>query len=179
MRSRGDGGRRRHGGGRVFVRLRRGSAEHCRRPGELERQFEGSSKVDLYHSCTIPKFYLVKIILISFSLFSVRTWWRRSGWFLGGFGATSGGVLRRSSRRIRLRASDVKMTVVDPADSSRFRFSHAAKEERWRDAIVSSRAVAVVSLQMNGLWKYCSPDVIFREFGLRHRLRNEKSKLSE
>ena len=28
-----------------------------------------------------------------------------------------------------MRASDVKMTVVDPAESSRFRFSHAAMTE--------------------------------------------------
>ena len=71
------------------------------------------------------------IRLIAFYIFHVSTWWRRSGWFLGGLGATSGGVLRRSSRRIRLRASDVKMTVVDPAESSRFRFSHAAIRERY------------------------------------------------
>jgi hypothetical protein len=61
-------------------------------------------------------------------------WSCRSGWFLGGFGATSGGV--RFLVRIFFSASEVKMTVVDEALVERFRVSHSEKKIRKNGEII-------------------------------------------
>ncbi len=64
------------------------------------------------------------------------SWCSKSGWFLGGLGATSGGDLRLSTalpppRRIFLSASDVKRTVDELCEISRLRASQAASKEMY------------------------------------------------